>query len=285
MTDAEIETLAREILPKVIADVKEMGALRDVRESASGELIPIYGGTSKDGYGSFRCEYLPLPAVKKIIAECESIYDTFIITVTDVQTGVSVEQSLIEYSPESRETSIKLMAELATLHLIESFFVRLADVLMEDVKDSALMANSVLAEVVGGHFSELGVSQPIADARPDIDKSSERVADAKRELLRHHLRKLSFVVAERGRGRIPKSDLERKQDSERYEAEVECAYRRVRAATGKKPTKISIARELGEGGINPKTYGESSAQAFRAKLQRSNLDYAAIAEKVEKELN
>jgi hypothetical protein len=200
MTDEKIDLLARKILTQVIADVNEMDSLREVLETEASELTIVVSGTSDDGYGSFRCEYMPLDAIKKIIVECEAIYDAFLVTVADKQTGKSVEKTLIEFAPENRDTSISFMAELATLHLVGTFFYRVGEVLVEDVKDSELLANGVLAQVVAHVFIEQGLVHPVADARSDIDKAAERVANTKRVMLRHHFGALPNVVAERGRG-------------------------------------------------------------------------------------
>jgi hypothetical protein len=59
----------------------------------------------------------------------------------------------------------------------------------------------------------------------------------------------------------------------------------LRLENNKPPTKTRVAKEIGEGGINPKTGIDSSLTAFRNKLQRLGVDYGAITEKVERELN
>jgi len=91
LTDEEVDSLARTILTNVVGKISDWNKppFEDVEEMEDGELIPIYGGTSDEGYGSFRCEYMPLAAVKKIIVECERIFDEFTITVSEKHSGES----------------------------------------------------------------------------------------------------------------------------------------------------------------------------------------------------
>ena len=77
MTDAEIDSLAKEILIDAISKLKatDERAFLSVRKITSGELIPTYSGTSPEGYGSFICEYMPLDPIKKLLTDCEAIFD------------------------------------------------------------------------------------------------------------------------------------------------------------------------------------------------------------------
>ena len=76
LTDSEIESLAQHVLKFAVLEVSEWrdeGALHEVRITDEGELVPVYGGTSPEGYGSFLCEYMPLAAIKKLVAKCEEL--------------------------------------------------------------------------------------------------------------------------------------------------------------------------------------------------------------------
>lgn len=81
------------------------------------------------------------------------------------------------------------------------------------------------------------------------------------------------------------SAVERERERQEYSAKVEGVYRARRVKEGKAPTKVSIADELGEGGINPKTGGDTRLNAFNLKLKRLGVDYEGIAKKVEDELH
>lgn len=88
MTDAEIDALASDILNRVVADVNEIApkACRILRK-ANGQLFLEFVGASKQGFGAFRCRYDPLPPIKKLIAESETLYDEFQVTLTDRRTN------------------------------------------------------------------------------------------------------------------------------------------------------------------------------------------------------
>ena len=290
MTDDEIDTLAKDILTKTITQVYGWDEARehfhDVEEMESGELIPIYAGTSTDGYGSFRCEYMPLAAIKKIIVDCARMFDDYTVVVNDKQSGQSLKKKISEgHVPESRDDAIRRMAEHATLHMIASFRGRQTDLLVEVVKDSMLIAGSVLTAMVARLISKALPGEMTADVRDDIEGAAKRVAENKRALLRRSISGLPHILAERGPGAPTKPQAEREREGKDYAARVEDAYRKLRTESGKTPTKTSVAKELGEGGLNPQTGKDSSLSAFGNKLRRLKVDYDAIAKKVEEELN
>lgn len=288
LTDAEVDSLAREILTEVIAEINDWNGppFEDIEETEDGEPIPIFGATSEEGYGSFRCEYMPLAAVKKIVVECERIFDNFTVRVSGIPSGKSVEQRISEgHLPESRSTSIRSMAACSVMHLLASFRERMCDVLEENVKDCEVIAESLLASVVGEQVKRAVAGKVTADVRSDIEKAAERVAERKRTMLRVAINGLPHVLAERGRGAPAKSPEEKEREAKTYAAKVEGAYRKLRLETGGKPKKIKVAKELGAGGLNRDTGIDSSLQAFNNKLKRLGITYDLIAKKVEDELN
>lgn len=288
LTDEEVDTLARDILTNIVAEINDWNGppFESVDEMEDGELIPIYSATSTESYGSFRCEYMPLAAVKKIIRDCERIFDEFTITISDPQSGESREKKIgAKHLPESRLTSIITMAECSVLHLIASFRDRLCWLLEDAVQDCAVLAESLLAAALAKHLSGAVPGNFTADARADIEQAAERSAERRRAILRDTINALPHVIAERGRGAPAKSEAERAREATAYAARVEEAYRKLRAESGKAPTKTLVATELGEGGVNPRKGSDTRLSAFGNKLKRLKIDYASIAKKVEDELN
>lgn len=271
MTDAELDTLAKEILTFVVARLLSLdNDLLDaeVRAMADGELVVSYSGQHAEGYGGFICQFISLEPIKKILIECERAFNDS----PKIEPPAKSDDS-------ARLASIQKMAEIATTHLLGSFRTRIGHMLVEAVEDCNLIAKSALSGVIAGHFTET------ADIRLDIESAADRVAERKRIWLRKHVSSLPNTLSERGRGRIPKSDAEREQDRAEYDEKVKQAYRYLRLKLGKKPKKKQVAQALGEGGINPKTFKDSSLQSFRAKLDRLGVDYDKIALGVESELN
>ena len=285
MNDADLHALASKILAKVIAHITSVDhhPLHEVRQTDDGELVPTYGGESQEGYGAFLCEYMPLVATKSLIRECERLFDNFNIEVYDKQTGESQTRSgMPSPSPqEVRAYAVEIMTECALLHTLGSFRVRVADVLEEALHDSSLLAQCVLAELIAARLEGIEFR---ADAREEIENAAQRVAGKKRLLLRNAIKGLPNVLAERGRGRIPKSDSERQRECQEYRIKVEAAYRAVRLKVGRKPTKVSVADELGEGGRNPKG-SDTRLNSFNLKLRRLDINYDEIVAKVEAELH
>ena len=275
-TDAEIDALARDILTRVLKDFGDQlpPNVFQVIQAENGEQVAIYADTSLSGDGSFACQYMPIDPAKKILKHCERVYDNFI---ANNEVHPSFEKI--------RDTAIEAMADCAVLHLIASFPQRLRDLLEDVVEDSYVIGDGVMAASLAKYLTKYETRQFRADARPEIQRAVRRAADKRKALLREHLKAMPEVIAERGRGAPAKSPARRKRERELYIKKLEDAYRRVRSKAGKKPTKISVARELGEGGLNPKTGVDSSSQAFRNKLTRLEIDYDAMSQKIENELN
>lgn len=240
----------------------------------SGEYGAIYSGTSQEGYGSYSCRYMPREAVRRIVVYCDRQFEDF-LTTTD-----GVAREIVE---ANRDISIKSMVDVAVLHLVSSFGSRLQEVMEEIVDESHLISGGLVAASVSRYLGQITKREYMADGRAQIEQAVKRVAKRRRTLLRTYLKALPNVMVEKRRGAKPKSESERSAASVKYASQVERAYRRVREKQGRRPKKKEIAIELREGGINPKTFGDSRLNAFNLKLKRLNVDYSAIAKRVEDE--
>jgi hypothetical protein len=288
LTDVEIDTLARAIIARILEDprARASGIFDKVLLTEEGEFVPVYGATSYEGYGSFLCEFMPLAAVRRIIIESERLFDEFSIQLSDTESGIQVEKRLnVATSDEDRQSAIKTMAEVASLHLIESFRVRLCELLEDAVSESSIIANAALASVVAQYMkrTEAEAVEITADARPDLEQALKAANAKRRALLVRYINLLPNILAERGRGAPAKSPIQRQRERDAYLAKIETAYRKLRAAEGKKPRKINIATELGEGGINPKSGTDSRLNAFNVKLNRLGINYSDLVERIEKD--
>lgn len=109
-------------------------------------------------------------------------------------------------------------------------------------------------------------------ARSNIEKLLD---DQKRELKR--------LVDIRSTGRplgSVKPAEKRAQEAADFEIEIEGTIRRLLSERGQMPSKTAVAKALGIGGLNPATGVDSSLAAFRNKLDRLNVDYSAIVERM-----
>ncbi len=90
LTDEEVASLAKELLKESIDQVLtwDPDYFHEIYEMDEGELVPVYGATSVEGYGSFLCEYMPLEVIKKIIRDSERIFDEFEIVSSDKKSGL-----------------------------------------------------------------------------------------------------------------------------------------------------------------------------------------------------
>ena len=122
-TESEVDSLAREILTRTITEISnwKIPILHDINEMESGELIPVYGGTSENGDGSFRCEYMPLDAIRKIVRQCVVTLDSFTVELLDKESSESRQIKLSErLSTEDRAFTISKMASYASLIMVAS---------------------------------------------------------------------------------------------------------------------------------------------------------------------
>ncbi len=204
MTDAEIDALARELLAQSIKFVQAIdGAtvISEIGEFSEGHIGPIYEGISPDGYGRFLFAFDPREAVKQIIVECERLNDTLELELTDAKTGKSItSRDAASQTPESREISIKTIAEFAVTNLIGMFGFRMVAVLKDAVDDSLIIAKTSLSAVVARHLTDKGIINTPADVRPLIEEAAKRAADRKREDLLGHIDGIPHLLAQRGRG-------------------------------------------------------------------------------------
>jgi hypothetical protein len=257
-----------------------------VDEMDGGELIPIYGATFVDSYGSLLCEYMALATVKKLIVECEQVFDDFAAQIDNKPELADQPRRVIsEHLSRGRDDAIRGMAKSATLHLIAFFQSRLFDTVVEAVEDCKLMANAQIAVALATQLNEIAPGAISVDARAKIDEAADRVAEKKRTMLRDHIAGLPHLLTKRSRGAPLKPPHRRKLEREAYATRVEAAYRKVRERDGRKPTKVSVAAELGVGGIDPRRGSDTRLNAFANKLRRLGIDYEAIADKVESELH
>lgn len=285
LTDQEIDAIARDALARIVEDPRAASLFHQVGSTKGGELVTVYAATSQEGYGSFLCRLMPHASIKRIISDAEKIFEEAMIQVTDEGTGEVTACRISElYDPEYRETIIKLMVDCATLHLINSFKSRLCEMLEDAVKESAIVSNAALGSLVAVRMKAIGVASFKADAKPDLDLALDEAVAKRRALLLKYLKALPNIIAERPRGAPPKSPEQRQLERDAYIVRIEEAYRKLRAATGKRPTKTSIATELGEGGINRLTGTDSRLNAFNIKLSRLKINYPELTARIESDL-
>lgn len=287
LTDDEVDALAREIIQTTVERFStwEFPVINHVAE-VLGEPVISYAGTNEQGYGSFLCRFVPLDPTKKLIRICEELFDNFGVEVLDKDSGQSLKRLVSEgHDPASRAFSIKMMAECATNQLLGSVRDRLGEALEEVFADSELIAKTMLQAVTAQALADDSEIKVAADMRGEIEEAAVRVSKKKREYLRSQVRDLPNVVAESRRGAPGKSPVTRERERAQYIQRMQEAYLAIWIETGKKPTKTSMAKRLGEGGFNTKTGGESYLQAFRLKLMRLEIDYDETVRKVEENEN
>lgn len=284
------EVLAKEIFEKCIQMWVEKGQPPEVFQGMgqlNGEPCLVYGAQSTKGYGGFLCQYLPIKAVEKIIAECERMFDLAEFDYVDeVEDGES--RPPLDKGEEVREKIIREMAELATQVFLWGMRSTLVEAIKDHFRDAMFMAQATLVNDMGEFLGGGKVSLQSVNARGMIDDLVTRAANRKREYYVGLLGAFPKIIAEKKPGRLRGSTKPHElkvQERNEYAAKIEETYRELRITAGQAPTKTSVAKKLGVGGLNPKTGIDSSLTAFNNKLKRLKIDYKATVEKVEAELN
>ncbi len=205
-SDEERRELAFEILRDVVSG--KVGGSTPTRLSAisytdAGEPVPMYDGTSPDGYGSFICEYMPLATVETLITESSRIYD-------EIQ-----ERERLNFGRAYRTEDVRRMAAVATRFLLNDLQRAISEALTEAFLDARLIAEAVLVMGVAEELEPQATAfygkpaKVTADARGEIEEAARRVADSKRFHLRDLLGRLPHIIAETRRGRRPLVTLEK----------------------------------------------------------------------------
>lgn len=281
LTNGEIDSLAREVLSRVLehSRLNQTSLFADLQKGEDGSLIPIYEA-SQPSYGGFSFSYHVLPAIKKIVSDCDSLVDDWASPFPEPQT-----QQLQDEAKEHQVELVRRMANVAALQLVVAFRQRLCETVEDAVEESLVISRGLLAAATIERLKKQDVEAIIADARPEIEKAVERSARKRRDLLRTYLKLMPNILTARGRGAPAKSATQRETERREYIAKVQDVYRDLYVTRGQKPKKTLVAKTLGEGGINPRTGSDSSLQAFNLKLKRLQISYDDVVRSIDEELN
>jgi hypothetical protein len=110
-------------------------------------------------------------------------------------------------------------------------------------------------------------------------QSDPHVKEIIAPMMREMEKELYEMLEATSKGRPPgstKSPEEKARQAAEFEKQIEDAIRRLRSASGTLPTKTAVAKELGIGGLSPRTGTDSSLTSFNNKLKRLEVDYGAI---------
>jgi hypothetical protein len=115
--------------------------------------------------------------------------------------------------------------------------------------------------------------------RQQESNMKETLASAVKEIERDIYTMLEATSKGRPLGST-KSPEEKAQAAAEFKKKVEDAIRRLRSESGMFPTKTAVAKELGIGGLSPRTGTDSSLTSFNNKLKRLELDYNEIVDEI-----
>jgi hypothetical protein len=286
LSDAEIDSLSRRILLKAIDLLQQLNlSLFDLHATDEGEPALVYSATSPQGFGSFICEFFPLETAREIVKRCDLLFESCGIELTDHEGNKLKKWIKDGHSADSRAISVEKMAENATYHLLGSLRDALCACIEEQFLDSEVIAKTSLQAVIAASLDGIEGIEAAADMRAEINEAANRAFDSKQRLLQNAIHGLPKVVAKRGRGAPAKTPRQRDKERKEYLARLQDVYRDLSQQHGKLPSKTLVAKTLGEGGVNPKTGGDSRLQAFSTKLRRLGISYEEVTKTINKEVN
>jgi hypothetical protein len=117
----------------------------------------------------------------------------------------------------------------------------------------------------------------------DLNEFETLARSALEKQIASFLKHIKLIVDTRAKGRplgTGTPSEARTQEAEEFEKLVEEAIRRVAAVKGFKRIKTAVAKELHIGGLNVKTGVDSALSVFIKKLNRLEIDYDAIVERI-----
>jgi hypothetical protein len=193
-TDETGKRTAAEILAAALSDPRAralFGALFDeIVEYEEGDPGVVYGGTSAEGFGSFRCEFMPLAAVEKLSAECARVVDEFSINAKLPDGSMVAKRPADHLKPATRQRLAEEMAYYATQALLMSFRDRLTAAIEDAFAGALLIAEAMFAQLLAEFLEgREGFIGPIeADARQEIEAAARGAAGRERKRLKATLR-------------------------------------------------------------------------------------------------
>jgi hypothetical protein len=128
-------------------------------------------------------------------------------------------------------------------------------------------------------FSAIRRAQDEREKRQIEPEMKETLASQVREIEKEIYAMLEATSKGRPLGST-KSPEEKARAAAEFEKQIEDAIRRLRAASGTLPTKTAVAKELGIGGLSPRTGTDSSLTSFNNKLRRLEVDYNEIVSRI-----
>lgn len=196
LTDGEIESLAIEVLSLVLEHTRlnQTSLFSDLQKGADGSLIPVYEASQAD-YGGFSFAYYVLPAIKKIVSDCDGLVDEWLSPLPEPDT-----QKMRDKAKEHQLELLRRMANVAALQLLVAFRQRLCETVEDAVEESLVISEGLLASLTVEHLKTSDVEVIIADATPAIEKAVENAARKRRDLLRTYLKLMPNILTERKRG-------------------------------------------------------------------------------------
>jgi hypothetical protein len=205
------ETRARELLNDLFKrwfETSDPGRLlHDIEQTEDGEPIPIYAGTSDEGRGSFRCEFMPLAAMRTLIAESRRIVDEAAIDYHSTETGTTEPVIFSDIFPGiDPDEMASLMALLGMTVILTSLRAKLCDLLEEAFEEGLMVAQVAYLNSMADRLSDVLPSPTKAHGKiENIDAEIKKAADKKRARLVDLLEKFPLIELPRGKGRPTKA--------------------------------------------------------------------------------
>lgn len=161
---------------------------------------------------------------------------------------------------------------------------------LESEDEARFIAKTILIQSLTKIYSKpekqdaAGRSLSLA-TRETLDEVIEAAVKRRRDDLAGFLNQLPLLIVPMGEGRPPgsKKPLEKKQrEKAEFEKKIEETIRALFETNGNKmPTKTAVAEALGVGGVSPRRGGDSRLNSFNNKLNRLEIDYAAIIQRLD----
>jgi len=211
MTDDEARAL--ELLTALFHRWAASGAdvrrhLHDLGVAENGEPIPVYAGTSAEGRGSFRFEFMPLEAMQTLIAESRKIVDAAGIDYHATDTGETTPINFADLFPGiDPEAMADQVASAAMTVLLTSIRQKIADALEDAFDEGLAVGQATLYGVIAERYAKIvgdPAPPPVVIPPGELDALAKEAADKARARWIELLKRLPHIELPRARGRPEK---------------------------------------------------------------------------------
>lgn len=200
MKKDDTQALARELLTHVLndplaAETFNLAFADLLLDDATGEPVPIYNGESPDSFGGYECQFWPLVAFEKIVAECRKRVAEFEIRGTDPEGVTHTKRLANVFGPTALENCARDMAVNVGFALLANLKFNIEAAIEQTFGEAMVVGGVAFSHYLAEELLKQGGSKnPKIDPREDIEAEAQKAAEHRRARLKFLTEKVPYVT-------------------------------------------------------------------------------------------